>query len=233
MQNLAQQIALINALRAQHARGVNGYGADQVGGVSPGYGGFGGFDILGGGPGAVGAAGLLDIVGLANPAQGRALMANALANAQAFNPAQVMDAAQLLQQPVGLPPGAVWGADVPRVARKQYIALGDRITLGAGLSATITATPQSVARIERLIIESIGTATASGKDFVVSRLDIGDMRQISGAGDLPGTMFEAGGFQLDSKLDTSNPGNQVIITVTNVTVAAITLAAGAVGTVVR
>lgn len=235
MQNIGNTLALLHALTAHHGQGVHGYGADQVGGIAGG--GYSGFDILGG---KVGSAGLLDVVGAiqagqfataANPAATRALLSNALANMQAVNPNTVMDAASV--QPLGLPQGAVFGADVPRIARKQYVALGDRQLIGAGASVTITALPQSVARIERLIIESIGAAGASGRDFVVSRLDIGDMRQISGAGELPGTMFEAQGFQLDSKLDTSNPGNQVIITITNVTAAGITIAAGAVGTVIR
>lgn len=247
MLNIGHTLALLNALQAVQGansnavNGVNGYGADQVGGL--GGGGWSGFDILGG---RVGSAGLLDVVGslsqasqvaqLANPLAGRALFSNALANLagqQAVDPSRVIDAAALLGQPVGLPQGAVMGADVPRVARKQYIALGDRQNLNPNASVTITALPQSVARIERLVIESIGAATASGKDFVVSRLDVGDMRQISGAGELPGTMFESQGFQLDNKLDTSNPGNQIIITITNVSAGAIVIAAGAVGTVIR
>lgn len=236
MQHIGNTLALLHALAAHNGQGVHGYGADQVGGIAGG--GYSGFDILGG---KVGSAGLLDVVGAihagqlataANPgAMSRALLANALAGAQAVNPNAVMDAASM--QPLGLPQGAVFGADVPRVARRQYIALGDRQVLAANTSVTITALPQSVARIERLIVESIGGTGASGRDFIVSRLDIGDMRQISGAGELPGTMFEAQGFQLDNKLDTSNPGNQVIITVTNVTANSITIAAGAVGTVIR
>ena len=233
MRNLFQTMAILDAMRAHgYDQGVHGYGADQVGGLAGG--GWSGFDILGG---KVGSAGLLDVVGdanvatLANAMQRRAAFGNAFANMQAVNPQAVMDASAL--QPLGLPQGAVFGADVPRVARRQYIALGDRESLAIGASVTITALPQSVARIERLVVESIGSATASGKDFVVSRLDIGDMRQISGAGELPGTMFESAGFQLDNKLDTSNPGNQIIITVTNVSAGAITIAAGAIGTVIR
>lgn len=233
MRNLFQTMAILDAMRAHgYDQGVHGYGADQVGGLAGG--GWSGFDILGG---KVGSAGLLDVVGdanvatLANALQRRGTFGSAFANMQAVNPQAVMDAASL--QPLGLPQGAVFGADVPRVARRQYIALGDRQALALGASVTITALPQSVARIERLIVESIGSATASGKDFIVSRLDVGDMRQISGAGELPGTMFESQGFQLDNKLDTSNPGNQIIITVTNVSAGAITIAAGAVGTVIR
>ena len=119
------------------------------------------------------------------------------------------------------------------MARRQYVGLGTRVTLAANLGADIIAQPQSIARIERLLIESIGTATASGRDFVVSRLDIGDARQISGQGEIPGLAFSSEGFQLDVRLDTSNPGNTITISVENVTAGAITLALVGIGTVVR
>lgn len=236
---LMQMAAYLQAMQAgAQAHRYPIEGADQVGAM----GAWGGFDILGGGAGRgdVGSAGLLDIVG-ASMAPGVATFAKPqnvahlaqLAAAQAVSPEALMDASAVLQRPLGLPPNATFVADGPRVARKQYVGLGERIPLSANQSATITAQPQSVARIERLLIESVGSATASGRDFVVTRLDVGDMRQISGVGEIPGLAFSSEGFDLGVKLDTSNPGNLITISVTNLLTTAITLALVGIGTVVR
>lgn len=227
--NRSRFLAAITAAANAHPLPSIGDAAPEVGTM----GAWGGSDVIG-------AAGLFDVVGdasnvatFANNA-GRARLGNALAGVQAYNPSMVADAAQVLGRPLGLPPNSVFtAADGARVARKQYIGLGQRVTIAAGVTTQITAIPQSIARIERLVIESIGAAAASGRDFVVSRLDIGDMRQISGTGEIPGTAFAADGFQLDVKLDTSNPGNSVTIEVTNITGAPITVALVGIGTVVR
>lgn len=242
MAALAQQ-QQHNGGRIDHAtlarlRAVEGGGEIGVAGW-PGMGfdvhgrGLGGFTVDGNG------AGMVDIVGLATTvsqlaAPTKARFAEML---RAVDPASIsteaVQAAALLQRPLGLPQQSTMTLDAPSVARRQYIGLGSRVTLAAGVGADIVAQPQSIARIERLLIESIGLATASGRDFVVSRLDVGDARQISGQGEIPGLAFSSEGFQLDVRLDTSNPGNTITISVENITAGAITLALVGIGTVVR
>lgn len=202
-----------------------------------------GYDVHGRGLGGISVegsgAGMLDVVGLATavsqlPAGSKARFADML---RAVDPASIstdaVQAAAVLSRPLGLPAQSMMTVDSPSVARKQYIGLGSRVALLAGAGVDIIAQPQSVARIERLIIESVGTPTASGRDFVVSRLDIGDARQMSGQGEIPGLAFSSEGFQLDVRLDTSNPGNTVTISAENITAGTITLALVGIGTVVR
>lgn len=239
---------IIQQLAAQRAAGHRAALAAIAGGAEVGTLGWGqGYDVLGQAMGGlrVEGAGLVDVVGLAEalsmvPTQQRRTIASMITQAQQQPLAEAVQVMQqapaigVLQRPLGLPPNAQMAVDVPGVARKQYIGLGPRIIgISAGTGVDIIAQPQSIARIERLIIESIGAPTASGRDFTVTRVDIGDVRQISGQGEIPGTAFSSEGFQLDVKLDTSNPGNTIQISLENVSAGLITIALVGIGTVVR
>lgn len=240
---------IIQQLAAQRAAGHRAALAAIAGGREVGTMGWGGgYDVLGSSMGGVRVegAGLVDVVGLADalsmvPAPQRRTIASMLQQqmaaptlAESVQVLQQQPAVGVLQRPLGLPPNSQMAVDVPGVARKQYIGLGPRIVaIPAAGAVDIIAQPQSVARIERLIIESIGTPTASGRDFTVTRVDIGDVRQISGQGEIPGLAFSAEGFQLDVKLDTSNPGNTIQISLENVSAGPITIALIGIGTVVR
>lgn len=198
----------------------------------------------------VGFNGPLDFVGangsvatFANPAvMARPSLGNALAALTAAQGANMVDAqtmakvaAQAAQnalaavQPAGLPPNTeMLSGGRGGIVRDQYIGLGPRVTIAAGASQLITAQPQRPCRIRRIVIESL-IAGGSGKDFVVSQLNIGVEPQIVGAAELPGSMFASDGFQVDVKTDTANVGNTITILITNTTAGAITLALGAVG----
>ena len=128
-------------------------------------------------------------------------------------------------QPPGTPEG-VTVANAPEWAmRETWLGLGDAVTVGAGLTQTITVNPQLVCRIARLIIVAVDGVPG---DFTVSQIEVGNLRQINGQAALPGAMFQADGFNLNVKTNTVNIGNTVSITLTNRNAAPRTFAFGAV-----
>lgn len=162
------------------------------------------------------------LVQQANAAQG--INPLALAALQAV-PAAVQAFARKPAQPLGMPEGMVARDDYPNTMRRIWLGLGDVLVIAPGDTETQIVTPQLTCRISRLIITCLdGTAA----DFTVNDIRVGNQPQINGQAALPGAMFAADGFNLDSATNTVNLGNTVSITIRNRNAAARSFALGAV-----
>lgn len=161
-------------------------------------------------------------MGLAFPTPGRPSIASLL---QRVAP-QMVPAAVQAMQPLGVQPGQTVLPQSNRVMREFYLGLGPRVVLPANAAVTTTTNPQLVCRIKRLVIRAATPATPD--DFVVTEVNVGNIRQINGDAELPGALFAADGYQLDLQTSTVNIGNTVTVRLQNLTANPITIALGAI-----
>jgi len=173
-----------------------------------------------------------DIVGLmdqANPNTGLAFPAGNRPNISALLSRvmpQMVNAGVQAMQPLGVQPGQTVLPQSNRVMREFYLGLGPRVVIPGNQGVTATTNPQLVCRIKRLVIRAAAPATAD--DFVVTEVNVGNIRQINGDAELPGALFAADGYQLDLQTSTVNIGNTVTIRLQNLTANPITVALGAI-----
>lgn len=139
---------------------------------------------------------------------------------------QVLNAGVQAMQPLGLQNGQMVLPQGNRTMREFYLGLGPRVVIPGNATVTQTTNPQLVCRIKRLVIRAATPATPD--DFVVTDVNIGNIRQINGDAELPGALFAADGYQLDLQTSTVNIGNTVSIRITNLLAGPITVALGAI-----
>lgn len=139
---------------------------------------------------------------------------------------QVLSAGVQAMQPLGIQHGQTVLPQSNRVMREFYLGLGPRVVIPASGGITATTNPQLVCRIKRIVLRAAAPATAD--DFVVTEVNVGNLRQINGDAELPGALFAADGYQLDLQTSTVNIGNTVSIRFQNLTAAPITVALGAI-----
>lgn len=181
-------------------------------------------DLIGAGDLAYPQRKFSDLLANMSAAQGVNPNALAVAALQAV-PAAVQAFAQQRKQPLGMPENMVSRDDYPNTMRRIWLGLGDELTVLPGATSVQIVTPQLTCRISRLIITCLdGTAN----DFTVTDIRVGNQPQINGQAALPGAMFAADGFNLDSATNTVNLGNTVTIAIRNRNAANRTFALGAV-----
>jgi hypothetical protein len=106
--------------------------------------------------------------------------------------------------------------------RRLVAPLGDATSVAAGGSETLTITPQRPIRIERLVLE--------GHGLYVTGIKVGVDDIFCNVGSIPIETFDYAAVDTSMRGFTAGPGITVTVTVTNPTVAAVTVVGCIIGT---
>jgi len=119
-------------------------------------------------------------------------------------------------------PAAVVVERKRRHLRKQVLGFGSE-SIDPAATATFLAKPQQLFKPKRLYV-------TGGSDVDVVEIKIGNKSQLVGSqGNVPGASFGEEAFDTEVDFLTANNGNDVIVEVTNVSAATVTIACAMVG----
>jgi len=131
--------------------------------------------------------------------------------------------------PRGLPPGAtVYEVDTSEASAARRLHLGFyEPTIAAGAQVTVPAAPQVIFRPERIIIPSTIAGAVS-----INNIIIGNRSQLASANQFPGQSLSEVAIGTGMLLDTSQPGVDIQLIVTNISASPIVFEATMIGAVV-
>jgi hypothetical protein len=134
-------------------------------------------------------------------------------------------AARAMKRARALDPAAVMVRDKELADRRRKILTTDGVSVGAGVTTTITYETQELFRPERYVVSG-----SIAEDFVIEDILVGTRSQFAATGECPAEIFRPDAVGVEVHFETANVGNKIKVTVTNTSAGALTFRAAFIGT---